>query len=321
MIRVSVGCDEARGMGDIPYYFETEPLPVMAFTPDAEYPIFNREKGLLHMDASLKGLGADCPVRSIEGGLAPNVVPDKCVAVIKKGAVSLSHLKETVKTYASDRILIEETENGDIQVTSTGVTAHASRAQLGFNACMNLVKFLCLVLGENAPAALKYANACVGLGTDGEGFGIKSQDDSGALTINIGIFRADETGGLMTIDIRYPVSEDGEKIIETIRKKSQKYGCDATVDMHKVPLNIPESAPLIQKLSKAYERATGKTAEVKAQGGATYARTLENRGVAFGAAFEDGKSGGVHEANECIVIDELMRHCEICVEAMKELMD
>ena len=279
-MRVIFGADEERGMQDMPHYFENEPYPVMAFTPDAEYPIYNREKGLLHMDVFLKGLEQDSPFRSIVGGLAPNVVPDKCTAIVKSGAVLLSELLESAKQFASDKISIKEMENGDFSITSVGTTAHASRVSMGFNACQHLVKFLCFAMGEKAPNQLRYIDECAGSEYDGKSFGVKCSDElSGELTLNIGILDLREDSGKMSIDIRYPVSQKGEELYGIIAKKTENFGYEAVIDMHKDPLYIPQDAPLIQKLSKAYESATGQKAELKAQGGATYARTLDNVGV------------------------------------------
>lgn len=319
-VRVIFGSDEESGMRDIPYYFTKESLPVMAFTPDSEYPIYNVEKGLLHMEAHMGGLGKDSLIRWVKGGIAANVVPDQCAAVLR-GDLQEEKLNQAVKDFANERITLRRLPSGDIEVYSVGLTAHAAHADLGFNACLNLVKFLNTLPEDETPLPLRLISDCLSLETDGNSFGVKCSDElSGSLTLNIGILELEEDKGKMSIDIRYPATKKGQELIDTIRGKLALYGGTIDINMHKEPLCISPDSELIRKLSKAYEKATGQKAELKAMGGATYARTLEGRGVSFGATFPDGVSTGVHQADEFVVIDELMRHCEISVEAMKELM-
>ena len=45
-IRFVVGSDEESGWGDMDYYFEHEEKPDFGFSPDAEFPIINGEKGM-----------------------------------------------------------------------------------------------------------------------------------------------------------------------------------------------------------------------------------------------------------------------------------
>ena len=46
-VRVIFGTDEESGMEDIEYYLKHAEMPDMSFSPDAEYPIINGEKGIL----------------------------------------------------------------------------------------------------------------------------------------------------------------------------------------------------------------------------------------------------------------------------------
>ena len=47
--RLILGADEECGSSDIRYYFEREPHAPMTFSPDADFPVINLEKGGLHM--------------------------------------------------------------------------------------------------------------------------------------------------------------------------------------------------------------------------------------------------------------------------------
>lgn len=44
-VRIIFGCNEETGFGDLRYYLEHEPAPVMGFTPDCKYPVVYAERG------------------------------------------------------------------------------------------------------------------------------------------------------------------------------------------------------------------------------------------------------------------------------------
>ena len=55
-VRLIFGCNEETGATDVHYYLEHGgEVPVMGFTPDAEYPIINGEKGIIHLPIQLNG--------------------------------------------------------------------------------------------------------------------------------------------------------------------------------------------------------------------------------------------------------------------------
>ena len=87
--------------------------------------------------------------------------------------------------------------------------------------------------------------------------------------------------------------------------------------MDEAPLYLPKDSKLIGLLKGAYEDVTGDECTIYSMGGGTYARSMNNRGVAFGAGLPGDKiSGGAHDANERLSVESLMKHAQICLEAM-----
>ena len=82
---------------------------------------------------------------------------------------------------------------------------------------------------------------------------------------------------------------------------------------------MEEHAPFISLLKQAYQTTTGKEANLYATGGGTYARTVQGRCVAFGPLFEDEPNRNMHDANEHIDIKHFMKHGEICLQAMYDM--
>ena len=88
-----------------------------------------------------------------------------------------------------------------------------------------------------------------------------------------------------------------------------------TVDNHSVPLDVEENSEIIRLLTSAYREVTGKSPDIYATGGGTYARSLQNRGVAFGPVFPDDYSN-MHKPDESLNEEKFFLHAQICLEAM-----
>ena len=129
-------------------------------------------------------------------------------------------------------------------------------------------------------------------------------------TIHIG-----DTYATATIDVRYPVTMDGNAILYRIKKRAKNENLNVKVLSHLKPLNIDEDAPIISLLSASYKEVMGVEPDLYSTGGGTYARMLDNKGVAFGPLFKDDHSN-MHNANESLDEEKFMKHAEICLEAM-----
>ena len=120
------------------------------------------------------------------------------------------------------------------------------------------------------------------------------------------------------LDIRYPVTADCDEIITKISERAAYDGLVTKVINHELPLNVSEDLPVINILKQAYKEITGEDAEIYSTGGGTYARTLGNRGVAFGPVFK-GDPAKIHEADESISKENFLKHAQICLEAVYRL--
>ena len=78
--RLILGCDEECGMQDLVYYDRKIGLPERGFSPDANFPLINTEKGGLTM--KLHAAVSDERLIEIASGTRVNVVPNQAVAVI-----------------------------------------------------------------------------------------------------------------------------------------------------------------------------------------------------------------------------------------------
>lgn len=313
-LRAIFGAGEEINSGDMEAYFKSEPMPVMGFTPDSEYGICNREKGIMHFD--IKHTNDSAVVYQFHAGTVVNAVPDKATAhIVCTGNQFFQLIEEAKKSKGS--FVIEKTLHG-AAICSAGVASHAMQPQEGLNAATHLIELLSKVFPkQDLGSFLTFLSEKVGTEINGAAMGVQQSDEpSGELTLNVGIVDITANSACASFDIRYPVTVDGKEIIRTIQNSAEQVGLTMQVNENKLPLYLPENSPFIKLLQDSYFAVTGEKAEVYASGGGTYARALSGKGVAFGPFFPDEPDRRLHNANENIDIDRFMVHARICLEAM-----
>lgn len=314
-LRVIFGSGEETGMEDLAYYFQKEEMPAMGFTPDSDYGICNREKGILQIclssDANNSGV-----VKQFDAGVVYNAVPDRACAVLCCPEHTVEALKDAAKT-AEGSFTFEPSEGG-VRIVSQGKASHAMQPQAGFNAAAALLRLLSGVLtSQELGEIFTFLDRKIGFLYDGSGLGVNQSDEqSGPLTLNLGIVRADGAHMEAGIDIRYPVTSDGDRIFTQIKRQAEEAGLSADLRENAKPLYLPGDSRLISILQESYSNIVGQPAELYATGGGTYARAMKGNAVAFGPFFPDEPDRRLHNTNEHIDIDRFMLHAQICLEAM-----
>ena len=297
-IRLILGCNEESGWKCIEHYFEVEEMPVMGFSPDADFPVINCEKGVLHMTMSFPTEQTDgFELISLSGGERVNMVADHAVCEFV-----------SEEEYAAFDI-----ENGHYKLSEQGISSHGSTPAQGVNALHKLFEKLVTVTADPAIHQI-WERFC--RSTDGSDLGLKLSDEkSGALTVNFGRCELKEGRLYCEIDMRYPVSFEKEMILDRFRE-ALPLGTLEEVHAQR-PLYVENDHPLVQKLLAAYNQVTGDHGEPIAIGGATYSRALECC-VAFGPVFP-GSESTIHQRNERISLEELRKLCDIYYLAIKSI--
>lgn len=314
-IRLIVGLDEESGGRCIARYLETEEIPGSSFSPDANFPLINAEKGIFHCriekEISDAGKCSGPHLLSIRGGERYNVVPDSAEAVFD------GHFEEDIirKLRSLDRVIVECTE-GKTTIRTKGISAHAMSPELGTNAVELLLGALSSFDWEPHELSGFLRQAAQSFkGTDGAAIGLARSDGvSGALTFNTAMIRLDKGTCRVYFDLRYPVTLSGETLAEDFKKSAEKLGAKLFVDRDKKPLFVDPSSPLIKKLLEAYKKVTGSTAGPISIGGGTYCRHLPNS-VSFGPVFP-GDPDVIHQPDEYITLENLRKITQIYAEAI-----
>ncbi len=316
-IRAIYGTSEERGMADMDLYFEHEPMPELSFSPDSEYGICIREKGIMQLE-----LYADThdgtTLTQLHSGKVTNAVPDTAYALLdcsENEDHQLARLADAKKGSFEFYYTID-----GMMVLSRGEAAHAMEPHKGMNAATALIDLLTSNFTFDSLGSIPaFISSYIGLETDGVMLGIRCRDrESGPLTVNVGTVHIDDGYATATIDIRYPVTADGGAIYEKIRKTAEREHIHVKLLEHLPPLNMDENAEIIRLLSESYEAVTGERPELYATGGGTYARKLGGKGVAFGPIFK-GEQCNIHNANENMSVDKFFEHAKICLQSMYNL--
>jgi len=315
-IRLLFGCNEETGSQDVKYYLSKGgEIPVMGFTPDAEYPVIHGEKGIINVTFSRKyQQSGDLKLLSIHGGTAPNVVP---AAACAKIACSPETAERITKLNAP-KIRFTKADYG-IFLEAEGTSAHGSTPGQGENAIGRLILALDTLPFEGEIAGvIHFLASTLGMETNGKSAGIDLYDEvSGELTLNWGTLAADESNMSMKINYRYPVTKAYEDCAPILDAAFADAGFVKEAEQHKAKLYIPEDSELVQTLLRVYKDHTGIDGKAKCIGGGTYAKMLPNI-LAFGPIFP-GDEIREHKPYEYITIDNLMKNAQIIAAAMYEM--
>lgn len=321
--RLILGSAEETGSEDIAYYFKKNSPPPAVFSPDADYPLINTEKGRFVPEffAQLSDKSTEKHVVSFFGGVTSNVVPRIARAVVH--GIDFNKCLESARIYSKKtgaEITCSENADGDVEFISVGKNAHAAQPETGINAQTALISLLTSFdIDSDSFNKLSVLNDMFPHGeTDGNSAGIKSDDKNfGSLTCSFGTLKIENNTLSGTLDIRFPTIGDGERIKNIITDKF-KYN---SIEIKKARLSevhhTPADSPFVKELLNVYEDCTGKKGECLAIGGGTYVHGIDG-GVAFGCAMP-GVDNRMHGADEFSYTDDLISSAKMFAEVIYDI--
>ena len=318
-----LGSGEEMGCQDIAQYLEKNEPPPNVFTPDADYPIVNTEKGRItpFFGASWEKDTALPKVVSITGGSTTNVVPNLAQAVIE--GFSLDDVAEHCRRYSVNaNTSAEASMDGElIVITVEGTSTHAATPDLGANAQTALLELLASMPFAKSDG-FDYICALCRLFPHGDYFGsalgIEMSDNiSGKLTVNFGVLRFSEIEFSGNFDSRTPACADDVDLLGMVRGAFSREGIEMTNHTINSCHHTPQDSPFVQTLLGIYEAYTGKDRECLCVGGQTYVHEIPG-GVAFGTG-EAGVDNRIHGANEFIGIEQLLTSAKMFAQAILEM--
>ncbi len=310
-VRLILGCDEECGSADLRYYKTKETMPRSGFSPDANYPVINIEKGGAHICLAGALSSEGLQVVSMQVGERANVIPGFAAAVVKGDAALAAAAEEAGRKLGFP--VSARAENGLVSLETVGMTGHAAFPSHGRNAIGQML----LIFKElGARGALKDMAEAIGMTYGGENLGIAMQDAlSGPLTCSLDMIRIENGRVEALMDIRYPVLLNAERMLAQVKMRLSNF--EVTMPHSHEPHYVSADTSLVQELLEAYHEVTGLEKKTIAIGGGTYAQSMEE-GVAFGALFP-GEEEMAHQADEYIPEESFYQNARIFARAIMRL--
>lgn len=308
-VRALLGINEENHMADLDYYLANYKAPLFCFSPDADFPLCNGEKGIFH--GKVVSWLPMKRVKDIRGGVAANVIPDQAEAWV-----------EAEKLSSTERVTAQR--EGDCwHLTAKGIGGHASAPEGTVNAIGVLVDYILeqgILSGaeEDFFYGLQRLHSdpyCVNLGLDTEDMIFTP------LTIVGGVIGMEDGHVFQTVDCRYPTTSSGQDIVAQL---TGNWGELAQVHVlsDDKPFYMALDNPAVQVCVDTYNAVTGEQAQPYTIGGGTYARHFPNA-VSFGPEHPERPApdfaGPIHGVDEAANIDWLMEALQIYILALIEL--
>ncbi len=318
--RALLGCDEEVGMTDVHHYLDDHEDPAFLFTPDAEFPVGNAEKGCFgatFVSAPIE----DGRIVSWSGAEATNAIPAESVCVV---AIDASELPAPVAH--ADRLEIASVEPGRARIVAHGIGGHASLPEGTLNAIGLIVGYLIeadVLEGEERRFAELLAT--IHADTAGEAMGIATASEAfGPLTVNGGTIEVADDRIRQTIDVRFPDSTTADELAARCEALAGRFGAACELGRAKPPFSCSADHPAVQALLDVYGEVTGREARPFSMGGGTYARNFACA-VSFGPEDNDLElpawGGSMHGPNECANEAQLKEALKIYILALVRLME
>ncbi|MDR0852702.1 MAG: dipeptidase PepV [Clostridiales Family XIII bacterium] len=326
-VRLILGLNEETGWSGMYKYLERAGEPDLGFVPDGDFPAVNGEMGILIFELAKKFGKTNekgIVLRSIEGGNAPNMVPDRARAIIMDEInKDFENVKEQLAAFR-ERTGYKINGKGvgkAFEITVTGLSAHGAYPQLGVNAVSILMAFLgeLHIANESIRDFVGFYNEHIGFELDGEGLGIGFSDEpSGKLILNVGMIGMDSEAVIVTINTRSPVTIKEDEVYDALMPLVHKHNLGVVKLDSNPSIYFAPDSPFIETLMDVYRENTGDTeSKPFVFGGGTYARVIPNA-VAFGPSFPHTPDL-MHQKDEYINIDDLIKITHIYADAIYRL--
>ena len=286
-IRLVAGGNEETGFRCIRRYFETQPQPAFAFTPDGKFPVIYGEKGSLLITLTSP---TGQPDLQVSCGNVVNSIPD--VAHLRGLSLSCGNW-----TLDDGFTLLAEPGHVD-RWQLYGRGGHSSKPEM----CLNPIAATAQLLHQqfNTPWTQQlYEITDARSGQSGVRFALDAPGECGQILLVPTVLNIENGLMMLTLNVRYPENLTAEDISEKLLHWNRDWpSCRIEAEPVKLPSLYPPDSALVHTLHEIYTRHTGdKNHPSRTTGAGSYASAMQNA-VIFGCEFPDGSSGNTHSADE-----------------------
>ncbi|MDY3238832.1 MAG: Sapep family Mn(2+)-dependent dipeptidase [Anaerovoracaceae bacterium] len=297
-VRMVIGTQEEVEWTDMNAYVEKYTLPDYSFTPDGYFPIGNVEKGYYDIGIRFpygdEATSALPTIRSIDAGVASNVVPESCTIILSNG--------ETVKTQ--------------------GQAAHSCLPDKGINAVFLMKEELQNnhVIGENTCSRvldLLYDHFSDFVG---QALGIEKKEEyykGEYIHKNMftpSVIKTTQDGVEVLVNCRFAYTTSREEIRTAFETMAAKLGGEIIYEDFLPAVFVSREAPFLKELARAYETVTEQEAQFVLDYGASYCKAMPNM-VSYGPIFP-GMEDKCHQTDEYMPLEKMEQMYDILETAL-----
>ncbi len=316
-VRIILGGAEETTWECMDHYFKHNAQPIMAFSPDGDFPIVHGEKGVLQGTFFQKiEPSADAyphHLIEIESEKQRGYICERLRVVFESSyPMELKDLLEGAEETVIAGSYIIAFYKGD--------KALSRNPHKGENALFRFAKDLMAIENANG-SLLKLKKLLIKYFCNdihGKNLGLFLEDkDMGITTFSIPYLLYQNKKLEIGFDYRYPKGQTSKVAKRKLENFCEKNNLNFTIYKEFELLYIHRESQLIQTLQQAYQNITGNTPECITKGGISYSRALQNC-VAFGPTFP-GDIPNTHKPNERIKLQTLYKAVTIYCETIRLL--
>lgn len=268
-------CEESEWV-DIQTFKEEFETPAYGFSPDGDFPIYNREKGYCDVELYFREPCRDI-LEKIEAGDSPNTIPSKAVFKIRNQEEMVFH----------------------------GISCHSSAPGMGINAIEKMVVTQGFRTEFNF---IRFIGDFLCKDYNGSKLGIDepkwAENDTLDKTIAVPtVIHLTENGVKLNINMRLWFDVTKEKVIRVFEKFAKKYNYTFKISDFLNPMEVSEDESFLQVMAEVYE-SYGLKSSFQTALGTSYAKSMKHF-VSFGPIFETEPSCA-HMENERLSIESML---------------
>ncbi len=325
-VKLLCGMSEETGMQDMQLLLEDGyQFPKLSLVPDSVFPVNFAQKGSVDADFSCECTGN---LMQFDAGSVRNVIPDYAVCTVAADSATVK--TALAKLPQEDTCMLTVTAvDGGTKIEAAGRSGHAARPDNSDNAIQRLCKALTdagILTGSSQKAIAELNNLTAD--SFGESEGVQFEDEvSGKTTLVYGVAHMRDGRLHVCADSRYAISQDGEKLVESLRRDWEKRGFTVDSMDFTRPFYIPKDDPRVTALQEIYHEITGREDAPYTMGGGTYSRVVPGAvtfgpsimGVERDLSFLPEGHGGAHGRDEVVAMDGIRTACMIYTLALAAL--
>lgn len=252
-----VGTSEESEWTDIANFKKEFPVPDFGFSPDGDFPIFNKEKGYCDIQMRFTEPCIDI-LEKLDAGDSPNTIPSRAELKIRNQDNLIYH----------------------------GIACHSSAPGIGVNAISKMAVELSYRTEFNF---IRFLNDFLAKDYNGEKLGLDKKADTNLSPAQCSIIvptilKLEGDKVMLNVNVRSCAGVGREDVIAAFTRQKKKYNFEMELYDFLEPMSVDEKEAFLQVMAEVYEDY-GYDSSFQSALGTSYAKSMDHF-VSFGPVFQ-----------------------------------